>query len=151
MLYRQQLAFDRPCYWLNDASNVALRKDEPQNNGLILSTLLTINAFGETWEWCAGAAWQSKVQVFIPFDNLTKNLQRILVLRTLELLKGVGEETTQHLDKHEYMLCVKRQLTQIELSAIINKRTFAKKTLRPIGQYSVISMDEAKDHGHFKD
>ena len=142
---------DHPCYWLNDASHIALRHDEPQPNGLILTTVLTINAFGDTWEWCAGAAWQSKLQVFMPFAELTHNLRRILVMNAMELLKGVGEESTQYLDKHEYMLCLKRELTQIELSAVIARRTFAKRTLRAAAEYRTISMEEAKDNGHFKD
>jgi hypothetical protein len=149
MKYRQQIAFDNPAFWFTNAGLFTLRKDEPQANGLTLTTTVCVDAFDDTTEWHAQAALQFAPQKFLEFVHFTPDLQRELIRVCLQLLDSVGEQATTRAEFSAYAMHIKRRVTDLELQGIANRRFFVTEKVEEIGHWDGISREQAMDEFRF--
>lgn len=149
--YRQNLAINNPAFWLENAGNYLLRKDEPQSGSdLILTTVLCIDAFElGNWNWHCTVALQSKPQEFLSFDQLPYDLKKQMVGIGVKLLQGVGDEATTRCEFSPFSMHVKRRLTNVEEHAIRQRQFLSKKMVQEIGHYSSIGREQAIDEFAF--
>lgn len=151
MKHRQQIAFEAPAFYFENAGAFHLRKDEPQaNSSLTLTTVLCIDAYkGNKIEWHALAALQIAPQKFLKFGELGYDLQKQLVGICLQLLDGVGDQATTRCEWSNYSLHVKRKVTNVERFFIENRRSLIKRIVTPVGHTQLIGREQAIDEFNF--
>lgn len=149
--YRQNLALNNPAFWLANAGNYLLRKDEPQaGSDLTLTTVLCVDAYeGGNWCWHCTIALQVEPQEFIGFDQLPYDLKKQMVGIGVKLLQGVGVEAETRCEFSPFSMHVKRKLTNVEEFAVKQKRAHSKKMVQEIGRYSSIGREQAMDEFAF--
>lgn len=149
--YRQNLAINNPAFWLENAGNYLLRKDEPQSGSdLTLTTVLCVDAYDVgAWCWHCTVAVQSAPQIFLSFEQLPYDLKKQMVGIGLKLLSGVGVESQTRCEFSPFSMHVKRKLTNVEEYAVKQKLYSSKRLTQEIGRYSSIPREQAIDEFRF--
>lgn len=143
---RQIIARQSPCFTLDACGLFQYRVDSPvTGTNLLLTTVLTVDAYQPNYRWHAEASLQSRPQVFIPYQHLTYQQKRLLAAEVMALLQGVGIQTTRCAEAHYYSLHGFVQLTDEELLHVAQRRLVVEDYTAPMGMVDVVEAEEAID------
>lgn len=145
LTHRQNIAIETPCFTLDAVAQFQLRQDKPLGNGMLLTTVLAVDAFGDKVEWHASAALQIAPQVFVPFEELDYKEKRILCEECFHLLANVGEQCTQYAEAHFFSFHMKRRVTDLESLRVAQRRIVLPDITAKMGHIDTITAEEAID------
>lgn len=143
---RQVIARQTPCFTKDACGLFQFRIDAAVTGAnLLLTTVLTLDAYQPNYRWHASAALQSAPQVFIPYASLTYQQKRLLANEVVALLADVGIATTRCAEAHYYSLHGFVRLTDEELLHVAQRRLVVEDYTAPMGMVDVVEAEEAID------
>ena len=141
---RQKIAIEQPCFAFENMGLPRFREDQSLRPGFIVTTVLTVDLFDNQKMWHAMAALQCAPQVFIPFDELSRDEIRLLCRKAIGLVTGVGVEATQYAERQPHSFHVLRMLTDAEYFQALARRSAVVDVTLYQGHIDTIGLEQAR-------